>query len=92
MEMPSFSEDAALEAAVAATTRPEADRARDGAEGERSHEGLRSILDDECKTHTALRGDHKAPMRRATNSRAPCAGKTASYLFIRERRSRALQT
>src|SRR5690606_26574345 len=27
MEMPSFSEDAALEAAVAATTRPEADRA-----------------------------------------------------------------
>ena len=30
MEMPSFSEDAALQAAVAATTRPEADRARDG--------------------------------------------------------------
>ena len=28
MEMPSFSEDGALQAAVAATTRPEADRAR----------------------------------------------------------------
>ncbi|EGF95914.1 hypothetical protein BDIM_27600 [Brevundimonas diminuta ATCC 11568] len=31
-------------------------------------------------------------MRRATISRAPCARKTASYLFIRERRSRALRT
>src|SRR5690606_27677013 len=30
MEMPTLSEDAALQAAVASTSRPEADRARDG--------------------------------------------------------------
>jgi hypothetical protein len=65
---------------------------RDGAEDEGSHDGLRSILDDEGKTHTALRGDGKAQRPKATISRAPCAGKTTSYLFIRERRSRALQT